>query len=134
MELITFGAVLKFALDQEAALAGFCAGAATASAEPLRGVLADLAARGDANRRKLEQIRRQQVNEMLLEAIQGLNAADYQPDLSAGDARTAAAGAETKLECFYRDAAARLSLPEAGRSFRRLADGHAQALARLTQG
>jgi hypothetical protein len=134
MELTTFGAVLKFALDQEAALAGFCAAAAAASGEPLRDILSDLAVSGDTNRRKLEQIRRQQVNEMLLEAIQGLDTDDYQLGLAAGNGRAAVTSAEAKLECFYRDAAARLSLPEAVRSFAKLADGHAQALSRLTQG
>ncbi len=89
MELTTFGAALKFALDQEAALAGFCAEAAAASEEPLRGILRELAASGDVNRRKLEQVRRQQVNEMLLEAIQGLDTEDYQFGLAAGDARVA---------------------------------------------
>src|SRR5574340_796544 len=127
MELTTFGAVLKFALEQEAALAGLYAAAAEAGRE----LPAELAANGERNRKRLELIRRQQVNEMLLEAVQGLDTEDYR--LDAGDAARLEA-AEATLERFYREAAARLSLPEVVRSFGRLAEEHAQTRARLAQG
>ena len=131
MELTTFGAVLKFALEQEAALAGLYAGAA-ANAGPARDLLSELAANGDRNRKRLEQIRRQQVNEMLLEAVQGLDTSDYRPG-AGGEARAAVMVAEATLERFYLEAAGRLSLPEVVRSFGKLADGHAQAQARLAR-
>jgi len=135
MELNTFGALLKFALDLEAALARFYSEAqAAATGESLQGIFVELASAGERNRKRLEQVRRQQVNEMLLESMQGLHADDYRVDLDAGGSELprTAIHAEIRLERFYRDAAARLSLPEVARSFRRLAEAHAQSERKLS--
>jgi len=73
MELNTFGALLKFALELEEAAARFYEGAANAARdEALRNALAARAESAKKNTQRLERVRREQVNEMLLESIEGL--------------------------------------------------------------
>ena len=135
MELNTFGALLKFALGLEDAAARFYEEAAQAARDDaLRSALAARAESTKRNRQRLERVRREQVNEMLLESIEGLREGDYRPaaDPSALDDLTAsAAELESACERFYRDAAERLSIPEVVRSFQRLADAHARSRAQL---
>ena len=122
MELGTFGAILKFALELEERAAGFYeAGARGGLAE----VFGDLA-RGSRKRvRRLEQARRELVNEMILESITGLDAADYRLDLNTGaeepDRLRLARALEETAARFYRDAAARMPIREVVRLFERLA-------------
>jgi rubrerythrin len=137
MELTTFGAVLKFALDLESRLTQFYAEAAgAADAQSLKGVLNELAAAGETNARKLEQVRRQQVNEMLLEPIDNANATSYEPDLTPPESDSgrlaAARSAESAAERFYHDMARLLSIPEVVRSFARIAEMHAQSRRKLS--
>jgi len=133
MELNTFGALLKFALELEEAAARFYEGAAKAAGdEVLRNALAARAASAKKNTQRLERVRREQVNEMLLESIEGLRESDYRagedasPGAADDDLAASAAALEAACERFYRDAAERLSIPEVVRSFRRLADAHAR--------
>jgi rubrerythrin len=138
MELNTFGALLKFALELEEAAARFYEKAAKAARdEAPRSGLAARAESARKNRQRLERVRREQVNEMLLESIEGLRESDYR---AGGDASAAAAdddltasAAELEAACerFYRDAAERLSIPEVVRSFQGLADAHARNRAQL---
>ena len=122
MELGTFGAVLKFALELEERAATFYeAGARGGLAE----VFGDLA-RGSRKRvRRLEQARRELVNEMILESITGLDEEEYRVELNAGAEeperlRQARALEETAAR-FYRDAASRMPIREVVRLFERLA-------------
>ncbi len=138
MELNTFGALLKFALELEDAAARCYEEAAQAARdEALRSALAARAESTKRNRQRLERVRREQVNEMLLESIEGLRESDYRPAAdpapgAAGEDLTAsAAELESACERFYRDAAERLSIPEVVRSFQRLADAHARSRAQL---
>ncbi len=138
MQLNAFGAVLRFALELEEE-ATRCYGEAGESVEDegVRAAFAALHGEGAALRRRLERIRREQVNEMLLESIEGLDAAAYRAGvLPSGDdkARIAFALAiEQRAERFYRDAADRISIPEVVRSFTRLADQHAGRRTRLAE-
>ena len=122
MELGTFGAVLKLALELEERAATFYeAGAEGGLAE----VFGDLA-RGSRKRvRRLEQARRELVNEMILESITGLDEEEYRVELNAGAEeperlRQARALEETAAR-FYRDAASRMPIREVVRLFERLA-------------
>jgi len=122
VDLGTFGAVLAFALRlEERAAAFYEAGAQSGLAE----VFGELA-RGSRKRlRRLEQARRELVNEMILEPIAGLSGADYQVDLDAGGGdedrlRQARALEETSAR-FYRDAAAKMPIREVVRLFERMA-------------
>ena len=137
MELNTFGSVLRFALDLESRLATFHREVAQAIGDASASrVLAELAEAGQQNKRKLEQVRRQQVNEMLLEPIRGVDAAKYELDLAshAGEeaALVAARRAEGMAEGFYHDMARLLSIPEAARSFARMAETHARNRQKLS--
>lgn len=140
MELNTFGALLKFALALEDAAERFYREAApTAETEALKGSFAALAQAAKSNMQRLERVRREHVNEMLLESVEGLKAGDYQlgapvpPTTCDAGLTSAAAGLEAGAERFYREAADRLSIPEVVRSFLKLADGHARAGARLQE-
>ncbi len=132
MELGTFGAVLKFALELEQQAAAFYeAGAQGGLAERF----GDLA-RGSRKRiRRLEQARRELVNEMILESITGLEEEEYRIELDAGAGeperlRQAQALEETSAR-FYRDAAAKMPIREVVRLFERLARENDKRLARL---
>jgi len=138
MELNTFGALLKFALElEEAAARSYDEAAKAARDEALRSGLAARAESARKNRQRLERVRREQVNEMLLEPIEGLRESDYRaggdasPAAADDDLTASAAELEAACERFYRDAAERLSIPEVVRSFQRLADAHARNRAQL---
>jgi rubrerythrin len=138
MELTTFGALLKFALELEEQAAKLYGEASriTRQTELQEGFQASAAA-GKKHGKKLERIRRENINEMLLESIEGLRADDYQvklklsPEMGDNELLAAVLQLEGVLERFYRDAARRLSLPEVARGFARLAEAHAQRKAEL---
>ncbi len=138
MELTTFGAVLKFALELEGKAVELYEEAAQLAreAEIQEGFKA-WAVTGEQNRKKLERIRRENINEMLLESIEGLQADDYgvkeKPSRGMGNDQLLALALQLEgiLEQYYRDAADRLSLPEVARSFAGLAEAHARHKATL---
>jgi rubrerythrin len=122
MELGTFGAILRFAMDLEEQAVGFYEGAARGGLEETFGELA----RGSGKRlRRLERARREMVAEMILESITGLDGDAYQVDLDpgtdeAGLVQQAQALEETAAR-FYRDAAEKMPIREVVRLFQRLA-------------
>ena len=123
---------MKFALELEERAATFYeAGAEGGLAE----VFGDLA-RGSRKRvRRLEQARRELVNEMILESITGLDEEEYRVELNAGAEeperlRQARALEETAAR-FYRDAASRMPIREVVRLFERLARENDKRRARL---
>jgi hypothetical protein len=129
MELTKFGAVVQFALELERRAAACCQETERqAQGDALSGALAAIAARNRKNAQRLERICRQDVNEMLLEAIQGIDSSNYA--LSDG---APLREIEATLARYYHDVAARLSLPEAARSFSRLADAHTRDQAILAE-
>ncbi len=138
MDLNTFGALLRFALElEETAVRFYQEAAKAARGETLRHSFAACAEAASKNRRTLERVRREQVNEMLLESIEGLRDGDYHVSAAAsagmgdGELTSSAAQLEATVERFYRNAADRLSIPEVVRSFARLADGHARTRSQL---
>lgn len=123
MELATFGAVLRWALDLEGRAISFYE-------------QTDLAVEADAARerlRHLERARREMISEMLLESIPGLESSRYQVELdpTAGTQMEQARHMEETLARFYSDAGARMPLREVARLFARLAVEHEQARDRL---
>jgi len=122
MELGTFGAILRFAMDLEEQAVGFYEGTARGGLEETFGELA----RGSGKRlRRLERARREMVAEMILESITGLDGDAYHVDLDpgtdeAGLVRQAQALEETAAR-FYRDAAEKMPIREVVRLFQRLA-------------
>jgi rubrerythrin len=138
MKLGTAGAVLAFAIDLEARSAEFYQRAATLAKDPAHTeVLLSLAEAKRERKKLLERSRREYVNEILLEPIDGLEAGQYlvQTDLSSekdpGAVRQAAEELEANSRRFYLDAAELMVLPQIARVLRKLAQGNADHRLRL---
>lgn len=121
MELGTFGAILRFAMDLEEQAAWFYEEAARGGLEVAFGELAQ-GSRGRLKR--LERARREWVSEMILESVTGLDGNAYRVDLDpeadeAGLLRQAQALEETAIR-FYRDATGKMPIREVVRLFQRL--------------
>lgn len=108
-ELNSFGSVLSFAIEMESTLRDhyLAAGQDTRSAE------------ADKRREKLERVRRENVVEITLEPIDGLNVADYSLDFSA-DAHVIEAIAAR----FYLDVAPKINVRSAQRALEQCAKQH----------
>lgn len=135
MELTTFGAVVKFALDVEAEASIFYESALGVTTDPnLRKLLESLLNRGQKRIKTLMRVRRENVTEMILEPIAGLNSEVHKlvtviPE-GANDSivRETAAALETKLHEFYMHAAAKIGfLSEAAYALELLADANSEA-------
>jgi hypothetical protein len=122
-ELSTFGAILSFAIALEKDANAYYERAAAAHPEVAN--LAALALAHKKRQRVAEQIRREQVTEMILEPIYGLTADDWRVDLG-GEGWAQARELERKVRGFYAAAAAKLSIPQVARMFRKLADESAR--------
>ena len=111
--LNTFGAIMTFAINLETRLRDYYQSASEAAR----------AADADKRRTTLERVRRENVTEIKLEPIDGLDEADYALDL----ADTSAAG-QTAVEGiaaqFYADTAPKLNVREAQRALERCARQH----------
>jgi rubrerythrin len=132
MELGTAGAVLAFAIDLEARSAEFYQQAAKLGKDPAQsGAYLSLAEAKRERKKLLERSRREYVNEMLLEPIDGLVASPHltETDLSSeedpGSVRRVAEELEANSRKLYLDAAELISLPQIARVLRRLAQGNA---------
>jgi hypothetical protein len=128
MDLGTFGAILRFAMDWEQRAAEFYEQAARAGNEVLFQEMA-----GGARKRigRLEQARREGVAEMILESITGLDGDAYtvalDPTADGAALLRQAQSLEESAARFYRDAAARLPIREVMRLFQRLGQEHESA-------
>lgn len=111
--LNTFGAILSYAIDLEARLTAYYKAAGDAAR----------AADADKRRVNLERARRENVTEIKLEAIDGLNEADYALNLD--DASTAGqAAAEATAARFYADVAPHINVREAQRALEKAGKQH----------
>lgn len=138
MELGTFGAVLGFASEVVAQSAEFFANACgRAQRAELAQALKTLRDAANKERATLEQTRRENVTEMILEPIQGLRREDYEsvggPSVPGPDAELLAAALrlEERDHRFFRDASANLPYPEVARLFRKIAKRKEENLAML---
>ena len=113
--LNTFGAIMTFAIELEARLSQWYGGLGEA----------DLAKAADKRRRKLERARRENVVEITLEPIAGLDADDYALDLSDGSAEGQAAAAALAAR-FYADVAPKINVRAAQRTLERCGREHAK--------
>ena len=117
MELSTFGAILNCAMELERAAADFYTRLASNESRELAATLA----RAHQKRfQAAQQMRRENVTEMILEPIYDLRAEDWQMDLRAATSQDAAT-CETKIRGFYAAASTKISIPEVARRFRKLA-------------
>lgn len=134
-ELGTFGAVLGFALELEGQTAAFYEAAARGSLAERFG---ELAARARKRQKRLERVRRENVSEMILESITGLEAAAYRveldPEASEESLRRQAIALEDAAHRFYLDAGAKLPLKDVTRIFARMARENERHSAELAAG
>lgn len=111
-ELTSFGTLLKFALalEETAAELARAAGADDRCA-PWRDHLAGCAGKHDRRAKQLERLRRERLNEVVLQRIEGLNGADYAPTIDTSKEKSAEqmiaeiVGVEDAVARFYDDAA-----------------------------
>jgi hypothetical protein len=128
MELGTFGAILRFALQLEEQAAAFYDRAATGDHAELFGSLAQGAR---ARLKTLQRARQEGVAEMILESIHGLDSDAYAlPDASVPTLAQALALEETAAR-FYGDAAEKMPIPEIRRLFQRLEKENEERRAKL---
>ena len=128
MELTTFGAIMKFAMDCEEEIVNILEGMAGNADSPSFGGLLDrIISEGKKNTKLLERARREGINEVILHPITGLESDNYSlqdPPTSGLTSREFGEYlAETceRLIRFYTDAAPKITNPEAMRVFKRLA-------------
>jgi rubrerythrin len=138
MELGTFGAVMGFASQVAAQSEAFYTSACerTQCAEMLA-ILEGLREQARKDRASMEQMRRENVTEMILEPITGLHQEDFEVAVEAmaseerADTLQAALRLEERDVRFFTESATRLPLPEVSRVFRRIAKRKESNLARL---
>ena len=129
MELGTFGAIFKFAIDFEQASVTYYDQAMFGDSP-----FSELAVGAKKRGERLDRVRREMVTEMILEPISGHQAANYQMDwtMNGQVALVAHARAIEETGCrFYTDMAACVSVAEVARVFKKLAEEHARNLAVL---
>jgi len=138
MQLGTFGAVMGFASQVVRQSADFYESAADLARAPqLKEALQSLGERARKDAITMEQTRRENVTEMILEPITGLEQEEY--DVKVGklapeaDAEilSVALALEEREQRFFRDSSVKLPLPEVARVFRKVVQRKEENLARL---
>lgn len=115
MALNSFGAILTFAIELETRLRDYYQAAGDSSR----------AADADKRRQNMERVRRENVTEIKLEPIQGLDEADYPLDLE--DTSPAGQKAVEQIAArFYTDVAPHINVREAQRALERAARQHGE--------
>jgi len=135
VELTTFGAVVKFALDIEAEMSSFYESTIGVATDPDLGkLLESLFHRGQKRIKTLLRGRRENVTEMILEPVAGLNSDAYKPVTAIPEGaddravREIAIALETRVHEFYMHAAAKIDfLSEAAYSLELLAEANTEA-------
>ncbi len=136
-ELTTFGSLLRFAVELEAATAAFYESALSVLPPDGPWALARELAAQHANRRSLlERTRQLKLNEMVLEPVSGLDGGRYVFDSTPAPRDSVVSRAldlEGTAERFYNESAAvaKSLLTEAARTFRKLAEENGRNAARL---
>ena len=112
--LNTFGAIMTFAIDLEGKLHDYYQAAGNG----------ERAREADKRRTKLERVRRESVLEITLEAIDGLNEADYALNLNDTSPSGQQAVEKTAAQ-FYADVAPKINVREAQRALEKIGKEHA---------
>jgi hypothetical protein len=138
MALSTFGAIMGFASEIVGrARDHYQVAVEKAKDAVLKDTLKALLEEERKNYVLMEQTRRENVTEMILEPITGLYQEDYEIDLKFSDhANDAdllkmALAHEEKEKKFFDDSSAKVPLPEVGRIFRRIAQRKEKNLSKL---
>jgi hypothetical protein len=114
VSLNAFGAILTYAIDLETRLNAYYRKAGSS----------ERADEADKRRSKLERARRTYVLEIMLEAIEGLNEADYAMDLDDTSPAGQKAVEQTAAQ-FYKDVSPHINVRDAQRLLEKCAKEHA---------
>ncbi len=115
--LNTFGAIFTYAIELETRLRDYYTAAGSA----------ERAAAADSRRARLERVRRQNVVEITLEPIEGLDEADYALNVDDTSPAGRSAAARTAIR-FYNDTAPKITAKEAQRALERCRREHEEEL------
>jgi rubrerythrin len=135
MELGTFGAIMKFALETENDVTSFYESVEDlAQSEELASLFNNLAKRGQKRAKTIERIRRENVTEMILEPITGLDSDIYTPVTTIPESpddktlQEIAVEIENNLYAFYTQAAVKVDfLSEVAYALELLAEANQNA-------
>lgn len=138
MSLSTFGAIMAFSFEMvRHALDTYRAAVQKAKDPSLKEMLEALLQETEKYLVLMEQIRRENITEMILEPIHGLQRADYEMDIVLSD-QTQDSGlvktaliVEKKMRQFFYEASAKVPIPEVGKLFLKLAKKKEANLVRL---
>jgi len=138
MALSTFGAIMGFASEIVGSAMDHYQMAVEKAKDPvLKDTLKALLEEERKNYVLMEQTRRENVTEMILEPITGLHQEDYEIDLKLSDHANdadllkVALAHEEKEKKFFNDSSAKVPLPEVARIFRRIAQRKEKNLSKL---
>ncbi len=138
MSLSTFGAIMGFAAEMMGRSVEIYRVAVSKTKNPvLKETLQALFIEEGKNQSLMEQTRRENVTEMILEPIAGLNRSDYEAEVKMtdraedADLLKAALTLEEKEQRFFHEASGKVPLPEVSRIFRKIAQRKEKNLAKL---
>ncbi len=138
MELGTFGAVMAFASQLVAQLREFCEAASSRAVDAeFKAALRSLSEEAAKDGAAMEQARRENVTEMILEPIAGLSREQYQVTLTELTAGADADILEMALRLlerdqrFFQESSSKLPLPEVARTLRKVAQRREKSLLEL---
>ena len=128
MELSTFGAIMKFAMDRERDIADIALSAGTNEAlSPFRELTERIMSDSKKTAQLLERTRREGINEVILHPVAGLESDNYRfqdrstAQLAAREFGEYLTDTFERIAGFYTDAALKVSNPGAARAFKQLA-------------
>jgi hypothetical protein len=135
--LNTFGSILTHAASLEQTMQAFYAEAKQHCSPTLSERLGEFERKAGKRRTKLTQIRQENVTEIVLEPIEGLNIADYTLPLSnpTTDAEilTVAVQLEQTMQRFYAETGPKLNVTEPRRAFAKFEAEYAERIKDLSQ-
>ena len=138
MDLSTFGAIMGFAAEIVRGAEETYQVLSEKARDPvLKATLKELAVEAAKNQSLMEKTRRENVTEMILEPITGLHEEDYEVDLKEWgqtedtDLLKIALLLEERGNRFFRDASAKVPLPEVARIFRKAGQKKEENLTKL---
>ncbi len=138
MTLSTFGAVMGFAAKIVGQSAESYKALLQKAKQPaLREVLQAIWEEEGKTLSQMEQIRRENVTEMILEPITGLNQEDYEmknpvpAEVQDAEILKIVMSLEARENKFFRDASAKVPLPEVSRAFRKIAQRKENNISKL---
>jgi rubrerythrin len=140
LDLGTFGVIIKFALEIESSVNVFYEEAVKlAKDDNLVALFGNFVSRGKKRLDTLERVRRENVTEMILEPIEGLDTDSFgidtilSQDVDDATIKTLATSIEDTLQKFYTTAAKKIEfLPEAEYAFELLAEKNEEAIKKLS--